>query len=308
VPASASDLPTTRATIAPPSDSWPQLFTELASADLQTRESARVQFMRLTRDDLPALRGLVTRSRPLLPAQAAALHEIVQEIYLAGEKYPTAAQPFADDPEVRRQLQLLGATQQQAQQIVESMQAIATGDDTAQRAIEKATAQLMQQRRQDGQQIQRAMQQLQQQANSQATAPQFGFLGIWMDELQQVDQVPENDLHRPMGVIVADRIPGFCAARNLINGDIILGLASPFTPFHGMDDLKGAVGGSPPGTVVSLLVLRRGQVMRVTLTLDAKPSGTLLLDAGISFRAERQKKFDAYWQATFKPLLVQQLG
>jgi len=228
-PVSASEAPALRPpTTAPASETWPKLFAELASADLQTRDTARITLMRLTRADLPAVRDMVVKSRPILPAQAAALHEIVQEIYLAGEKYETT--------------------------------------------------------------------------------PQQGFLGIMMDELPRADLVPENDLHRPIGVIVADRIPGFCAARNLISGDIILGIASPFTPFRSMEDLKNAVGGSPPGTVVGLLILRRGQVMRVMLTLDAKPIDALLLDAGVNFRAERQKKFDAYWQSTFKPLLVQQLG
>jgi hypothetical protein len=229
-PVSAAESPASRpATTAPAKESWPTIFSDLSSADPQTREAARTALMRLNRADLPELREIVAKARPIRPAQAAALHDIVQEIFLAGEKFEVS--------------------------------------------------------------------------------PGLGFLGVIMDEADsQIDVVQENDLHRAMGVIVCDRFPGFCAARNLVTGDIILGIASPFTPFRSRLDLTGAVGGLKPGTVVRLVILRRGQVITLTLTLDHHPADSLLQDGGVSFRAERQRKFDAYWLANFKPLLSQQLG
>ncbi|HEY2589089.1 MAG TPA: hypothetical protein VGI81_25320 [Tepidisphaeraceae bacterium] len=47
--------------------------------------------MRLDRADLATLQQLVRHSRPLAPAQAAALRPIVEEIFLAGEPYKKEA-------------------------------------------------------------------------------------------------------------------------------------------------------------------------------------------------------------------------
>src|SRR5579864_1187552 len=77
---SAAEHPTSRA-------SFQKLFDDLASTDVGVRETARLSLMRLRREDLPALRTLVQKARPLRPAQAAVLREIVQEIFLASETY-----------------------------------------------------------------------------------------------------------------------------------------------------------------------------------------------------------------------------
>lgn len=80
--------PTTQPTTAPSDvhliSRW---FSELASSDAAVRDAARAHLMRLDRADLPILQQLVRRSRPLTPAQAAALRPVVEEIFLAGEPY-----------------------------------------------------------------------------------------------------------------------------------------------------------------------------------------------------------------------------
>jgi len=64
-------------------------FSDLASPDAARREEAQVQLMGLSRDDLPTLKLVVQESRPLAPAQVAALHDIVLQVYLSGEQYET---------------------------------------------------------------------------------------------------------------------------------------------------------------------------------------------------------------------------
>jgi hypothetical protein len=80
--------PATRPATTLPADSpiraW---FTSLASPDGTQRDEAETRLMGLTRDDLPGLRALVEQSRPLAPAQVAALHDIVVQVYLSGEPY-----------------------------------------------------------------------------------------------------------------------------------------------------------------------------------------------------------------------------
>ncbi len=208
-------------------------LSNLANPDAEIREAGRNGLMRLRRQDLPELRNLVEKSRPLLPSQSAALQQIVREVYLADEKY---------EPDGR------------------------------------------------------------------------GFLGILMEPdaaaaAMRQDFVPDNDNPpKSLGVTVSDRIPGFCAARRLLDGDVILGTSRPFKPFHQSDDLKNVIGQIRPGAIVYLRVLRRGQVIEVQVTLDAHPSDTLREDNVPDFRLKREKKFEAYWRREFEPLVRRNIG
>lgn len=207
-----------------------ELFAELGSTDPGIRETARAGLMRLRRDDLPDLRKAVAEARPLRPAQAMMLRQIVQEIYLASEQYENE--------------------------------------------------------------------------------PGQGFMGVIMGDVgnSEADLVPENELpNSTIGVIVAERIPGFCAARKLLDGDVVLGLASPPKAFKNTDDLKNTIGLLRPGTTVRVLVLRRGQVVEVDLTLDAHPVANTI-DAIDILRSRRQKKFEDYWKENFEPLLRPVIG
>ena len=55
------------------------------------REHAKIQLMGISRQQLGELARLVEQKRPLAPSQALVLHEIVVQVYLAGE-------PFDADP------------------------------------------------------------------------------------------------------------------------------------------------------------------------------------------------------------------
>lgn len=60
-------------------------FSGLANADPDVRSEAMLTLMGLTADDLPALKKVVVESRPLHPAQANALEQIVTHVFLSGE-------------------------------------------------------------------------------------------------------------------------------------------------------------------------------------------------------------------------------
>lgn len=204
------------------------MFAQLSAADQGAREAARAELMRLQRDDLIELKSVVQRAKPLKPAQAAALRQIVQEIYLSGERYPRASRE--------------------------------------------------------------------------------GFLGVLMDDSVPADW-RDNEAPATLGVIVADRIPGFCAARVLLDGDVILGTASPVRLFKSAMDLKQTISGLGVGATVRLLVLRRGKVVEVSVTLDARPAEMGDdVDQRAAFRAKRQKKFEDYWNREFEPLLHESVG
>src|SRR5439155_13577264 len=79
----------------PPSEERPELtpmrqwFADLDDSDATVRELARMKLMGMQRRDLPAFQKLVQDSRPLAPAQAAVLRQLVIHVYLAGEEYDT---------------------------------------------------------------------------------------------------------------------------------------------------------------------------------------------------------------------------
>jgi hypothetical protein len=134
--------------------------------------------------------------------------------------------------------------------------------------------------------------------------PTKGFLGILMEKGPPgtVDLQQPNQDGQVTGVIVGDRIPGFCASRLLRDGDIILGTINPSVTFHNFMDLQAEIVRLDPGAVVRLQVLRQGQVIEVSLILDTRP---LEAEPGSveDFTQGRAKKFEDYWQKTFAPLL-----
>ncbi len=62
-------------------------FTDLASKDSTLRDAALTNLMGIKASELPALRQVVEESRPLVPAQASVLRQIVTQVFLSGEHY-----------------------------------------------------------------------------------------------------------------------------------------------------------------------------------------------------------------------------
>jgi hypothetical protein len=92
VPATQPTTQTHATVHAPHLRAW---FAELADPDADIRAAAFTRLLGLSRADLEGLREVVEQSRPIAPAQAAALHDIVIHVYLSGEEYEIgAAQGF----------------------------------------------------------------------------------------------------------------------------------------------------------------------------------------------------------------------
>ncbi len=67
-------------------------FEELDQPEPAVRERARHQLMGLRRPELEPLREIVQKNRPLAPAQAAVLREIVVQVFLSDDPYPASDQ------------------------------------------------------------------------------------------------------------------------------------------------------------------------------------------------------------------------
>ncbi len=64
-----------------------KLFGALADSDPALRQAARDSLMLMGAADLPLLQRIVEQSGDLQPGQRAALHEIVCQVYMAGQPY-----------------------------------------------------------------------------------------------------------------------------------------------------------------------------------------------------------------------------
>jgi hypothetical protein len=138
----------------------------------------------------------------------------------------------------------------------------------------------------------------------QAASSSSGFLGMRWENGE------EGFWPDPPGVIVDERIPGFCAYRMLRPGDVIVGIEElPDVQFANRTDFTNAVQRFEAGETITFLVLRGGNVQKVPLRLDARPAAAVLGRAPelmIAFESERLTKADEYWSRAFAPLVEEQ--
>ena len=139
-----------------------------------------------------------------------------------------------------------------------------------------------------------------------------GFLGV---PLRDASIATDDDAQA--GVLVTDRIPGFCAYRFLQNGDVIVGITdSPGKAIRKSTDLTEIIKLCKGGDTIHLEILRGGQKMTVAVKLDARPNWApmqIVIPAGpmapntvINQQdaiRERQRIADEYWDQNFAPLL-----
>jgi hypothetical protein len=139
-----------------------------------------------------------------------------------------------------------------------------------------------------------------------------GGLVIEGDGMGRVLILPNGIVRRvggEIGVVVSERMPGFCAYRHLDNGDVILTLKDDqvFRP-RTVWDFQVRVRQHAPGDRITLEVLRRGKLVDVTLELDGYPACALGDPQAISeklerFRREREGAAEEYWQEKFGVLV-----
>jgi hypothetical protein len=153
-----------------------------------------------------------------------------------------------------------------------------------------------------------------------------GFLGVRLNEVT-VNLRPEaaaavelpdqilagNEPDSAHGIVIVERIPGFCGARAFQDGDIVLSIDE--RPEVRIGPMGGgfteAVRSFGPGQTIHFRVLRQGRVTRVPLTLDARPMDADrggVMDPLRDFQDERARLAREYWDAQFAPLVKETVG
>lgn len=158
-----------------------------------------------------------------------------------------------------------------------------------------------------------------------------GFLGVRLLEVgvvsKQDDQEPPAEIEinpfdprRPLtsgppttGVLIVERMPGFCGARSLQDGDVVLGIVErPGQPIRNPSEMRDAVTGFRAGETIHFQLLRQGQVIDVPITLDPRPEAADPLNAGLNAMQnlidERKSRAAEYWEKTFAPMLKEAAG
>jgi hypothetical protein len=145
-----------------------------------------------------------------------------------------------------------------------------------------------------------------------------GFLGVQLAPAGVEVSPPPQQQQQPaaagappdggppqVGVAVAGRVPGFCGYRMLEDGDVILSLtaAARTVQFHSTSELIAAIGQQHAGDRITLGVLRRGKLVQVPVTLDAKPAWVGQLVPAADAMGPRQRRAAEYWDQSFAPLL-----
>ena len=127
------------------------------------------------------------------------------------------------------------------------------------------------------------------------------------------DPFPIPDPDAVYGVVIVERMPGFCGARMLQDGDVILGLVErPTIQIRGPTEFSLAVRSMGAGQTVTFLILRQGQVIRVPVTLDPRPDAADFVPGAVSpmkdLLDERDKTAREYWEKEFAPLVKEGVG
>lgn len=131
-----------------------------------------------------------------------------------------------------------------------------------------------------------------------------GFLGVELRTAQLPGERPEDI--QQSGVLIVSRLLGFCGYRMLQEGDIVLGvLDRPNARTGDFIDLSTIIRGMEAGTTIHLEVYRRGRIIRVPVTLDARPTDLARFQNLDALRSVRFRRAYDYWRKHFAPLVEQ---
>ena len=145
-----------------------------------------------------------------------------------------------------------------------------------------------------------------------------GFLGVVPGEInlalapEQVvlpnPELPGVDRPAPgLAVVIDSRMPGFCAARSLQDGDVVLAIVErPEYHLNNAQLFSEVIQELGAGRLVHFRVLRRGRVITVPVTLDVRPDAANreLVGRMAELRDQRERAIREYWEAEFAPLLL----
>ena len=123
------------------------------------------------------------------------------------------------------------------------------------------------------------------------------FLGIRFDGDQ--DYFPQNG-----GFEVRHRLPGFCAFRELDDGDFLVGyfLERELQPLRYSTDIMQAISSFRGGEKITFKVIRMGREMLINVILDTKPEVVANANSGVAaedFSSTRNNLAEEYWDETF---------
>jgi hypothetical protein len=136
-----------------------------------------------------------------------------------------------------------------------------------------------------------------------------GFLGVKMQETSV--RLPAGEgaeqFAPAVGVVIVERMPGFVGARMLLDGDVILGIMErPDIRTLGMYEFQLVVKAVSPGSLIHFQVLRQGQVVRVPVAPDPRPSDADTMMQNLI--RDRQQRADEYWEKSFGQLVKEAVG
>jgi hypothetical protein len=136
-----------------------------------------------------------------------------------------------------------------------------------------------------------------------------GFLGVMLLPLGPRGWAPADaadDAFMP-GVLVGERLPGFCGFRALRLGDVVTGVRSAgnLIKTETQQSLQNAIASTPPGEAISLELLRQGRTIEVSVKVDVRPLAAEDRNPAVinEFAARRQALADDYWQTHFAALV-----
>jgi hypothetical protein len=131
--------------------------------------------------------------------------------------------------------------------------------------------------------------------------PDSSFLGVQLDRMPVISGPPERE---SAGIRINSRQLGFQAYRYLRDGDLITAINGQIIGATDVD-FSLRIRAHPPGTLISLQVLRDGTSRQIAFIADHRPD-IEDLQLGQAFFTERRNQAEAYWQREFAPLVLPQ--
>ncbi|MCC6424885.1 MAG: PDZ domain-containing protein [Phycisphaerales bacterium] len=136
---------------------------------------------------------------------------------------------------------------------------------------------------------------------------QAGFLGVRLGDVIELNSSTgdEPPAGPRAGVVIIDRMPGFCGYRALRDGDIIVAVTDrPATLISSLENFRAVIQSFAAGQTIHMQVIRQGRLVRTEAVLDGTPiqADQMPLEKMLH---DRQENAEIHWQKQFGALLMQ---